>query len=327
MRAIQKASAQTGVSFSYLVNNAMAESSMDPTARAKTSTASGLYQFTQKTWLQMVRDHGADVGLEKYAACVDDNCYVSDARTRRDILALRQNPEISAVMAAKYAAMNAGQLEKNVGGQVAIGDTEIYLAHVFGANGATKFIKEMQDQPGAIAARDFGPEARANPGLFYKDGKPQTYQQIYDRFAAKFETGDGASTIAGNTSSHGAEEDDMITQVNNAYRTWVRRPGMATGSGLSGAAQRLVMDGMMSDRTAYDFTGAADAGLEDASISDRLVDRILSMPGRRKDGQGDDDGVMGRDDLAARDLNVADQPALLVMAQNYRHNQNARYNG
>ncbi len=320
LQAIQNASTRTGVSFSYLMNNAQAESSLNPAARAKTSTASGLYQFTQKTWLQMVRDHGADVGLSKYAACVTDDCHVVDARVRRDILALRQNPEISAVMAAKYAEINAGQLQKSVGHQTEIGDTELYLAHVFGASGASKFIKEMQDQPNAIAARDFRVEARANPGLFYKDGKPQSYQHIYDRFAAKFDIGGGGSAAAGYTVPSGTEEDDMMTQVNNAYRTWVRRPEISAG--LSGATQRLVMDGMMSGRTAYDFTGAAGAGLEDSSISDVLVDQILSMPGRRNGGQREDDRA-GQ----IRDVTVADQPALLVMAQNYRHNERTRYNG
>jgi hypothetical protein len=41
---------------------ASAESGLDAGAKAKTSTATGLFQFTEGTWLSMVREHGAKYG-------------------------------------------------------------------------------------------------------------------------------------------------------------------------------------------------------------------------------------------------------------------------
>src|SRR5437868_1566523 len=61
--AIQLASARTGVQFDYLLNQARIESSLNPEARARTSSATGLFQFIEQTWLGMVKQHGAAHGL------------------------------------------------------------------------------------------------------------------------------------------------------------------------------------------------------------------------------------------------------------------------
>ena len=52
--AIARAAQATGVDFSYLLAQARIESSLNPTARAGTSSAAGLYQFTKGTWLAML---------------------------------------------------------------------------------------------------------------------------------------------------------------------------------------------------------------------------------------------------------------------------------
>src|SRR5271163_1189634 len=96
--AIQKASASTGVDFAYLVAQAGQESSFRPDAKAGTSSASGLYQFAESTWLNMVRDKGAQYGLGDLAAQIDttDNGpRVANPATRHQILALRNDPTIS----------------------------------------------------------------------------------------------------------------------------------------------------------------------------------------------------------------------------------------
>ena len=60
---VRDAAARTGVDFNFLLAQAKAESGLDPTARARTSSARGLYQFTSGTWLEMVRRHGNEHGL------------------------------------------------------------------------------------------------------------------------------------------------------------------------------------------------------------------------------------------------------------------------
>src|SRR3546814_4297844 len=61
--AIAMASRQTGVDFNYLFNQAKIESGFNPNARASTSSATGLYQFIDQSWLGVVNDHGEKYGL------------------------------------------------------------------------------------------------------------------------------------------------------------------------------------------------------------------------------------------------------------------------
>ncbi len=186
VHAIQKASASTGVDFAYLMEKAAAESSFRTDIKAKTSSATGLFQFIEKTWIAMVRDHGHDHGLKKYADKISADGKVTDARTRREILELRKDPETAAAMAAEYAADNKAYLESRVKGD--IGPVELYLAHFMGPGGAAGFLSAMKKNPLDTAADIFPTAARANRGVFYdsKTGQPRTLAGVYDFFAQKF---------------------------------------------------------------------------------------------------------------------------------------------
>nr|WP_318781333.1 hypothetical protein [Sphingomonas aliaeris] len=61
--AIALASQKTGVDFSYLMGQAQLESGMRSDARAGTSSASGLYQFIDQSWLRVMKQHGAEHGM------------------------------------------------------------------------------------------------------------------------------------------------------------------------------------------------------------------------------------------------------------------------
>lgn len=187
LASIDQASRKTGVDFAYLVNQAKAESSFNPEAKAKTSSASGLYQFIERTWLDMVNRHGDKYGLEKYADAIDSKLRVGDRATRNEILALRNDPELASYMAAEFAAENKAFLERTVGGD--IGSTELYFAHFLGAGGASGFLKELKHNPNTIAADIMPAAARANRNVFYdsKTGAPRTLQQVYDFFDKKFD--------------------------------------------------------------------------------------------------------------------------------------------
>lgn len=176
VNAIHAASRKTGVSFSYLMEKAAAESSFNPTVKAKTSSATGLFQFINSTWMDMMNKHGAKHGI-------DTN------QSRQDLLELRKNPEIASIMAAEFAQDNKNFLAQNVGGE--IGNTELYFAHFMGAGGATAFLSQLKKNPMGIAADIFPREARANRNVFYdrQTGAPKTLQQVYDFFDKKF-TGD-----------------------------------------------------------------------------------------------------------------------------------------
>lgn len=187
VKAIKKASAHTGVDFAYLMEKASAESSFRTDVKAKTSSATGLYQFIEKTWLAMVRDHGDEYGLGEYADKISANGKVTDAKTRKEILELRKDPETAAAMAAEYAADNKEYLEARVDSD--IGPVELYLAHFMGPSGAAGFIQAMENNPLDTAADIFPAASRANYNVFYdsKTGKPRTLAGVYDFFAQKFE--------------------------------------------------------------------------------------------------------------------------------------------
>lgn len=190
--AIRAASAETGVDFTYLMAKAAVESSFRPDAKAPTSSATGLYQFIERTWLDMVERHGAEHGLEAEAAALGSG--EVDSAMRRQILDLRNDPKLAAAMAAEYTRENVDHLRRTVGGS--IGATEQYLAHFLGAGGAEEFLKAMRADPEQAAAEIMPAAARSNQGIFYRNGLPRTLAQVYDHFAAKFEGAAGATAYA-----------------------------------------------------------------------------------------------------------------------------------
>lgn len=177
VNAIKAASIKTGVSFTYLMEKAAAESNFNPTVKAKTSSATGLFQFIESTWMDMVNKHGDKIGIDT-------------DQSRQDLLNLRKDPEIASIMAAKFADDNKSYLEKTIGGD--IGNTELYFAHFMGAGGASAFLDQLKKNPLSVGADLFPKEARANKNVFYdsKTGKPKTLQQVYDFFDKKFSSGE-----------------------------------------------------------------------------------------------------------------------------------------
>ncbi|HNQ92249.1 MAG TPA: transglycosylase SLT domain-containing protein [Alphaproteobacteria bacterium] len=171
--AIQNASAKTGVDFTYLMQQAQVESSFKANAKAKTSSATGLYQFIDSTWLAMVNKYGAKHNIDQNAS-------------RTEILNLRNDPKVCSLMAGELAAENKNYLQNCVGGD--IGSTELYMAHFMGPGGAAKFLKALHANPTASAADTFPQAAAANKNVFYtKSGKEKSLAEVYAFFDNKFQ--------------------------------------------------------------------------------------------------------------------------------------------
>jgi hypothetical protein len=171
-QAIANASQATGMDFDFLLTTAVRESSLNPRAEARTSSATGLFQFLDATWLTTMKRHGAKHGLSGEAAMIDIGSdgkpRVSDPNMRRVILDMRFDPEVSARMAAEFATENADYLRARTGQEPQPGD--LYAAHFLGAGGAAELLNAVRDTPWANAASVFPSAANANRPIFYKDG-------------------------------------------------------------------------------------------------------------------------------------------------------------
>jgi hypothetical protein len=169
LAALKQASAATGSDFDYLLCTAMRESSLHPQAKSGTSSACGLFQFVEQTWFGLVRQFGAKHGLGSFANAIERNSdghYGADnASDRRAILALRNDPAISAIMAGEYANLTRASLESTLGRNVSNG--ELYAAHFLGPEAACRLIRMNQSQPQACAATAFPQAADANRNVFY----------------------------------------------------------------------------------------------------------------------------------------------------------------
>lgn len=187
--AIRRAADATGVNFAMLVETARRESALNPNARAGTSSATGLFQFIDSTWLDMVRRHGAEHGLGAQAAVLQQG---ASREARQQILALRSDPELSARMAGELARENANALQARFGRAPSAG--ELYAAHVMGSGGAIRLIEAAQAGAPSAAAL-FPREAAANRGLFYVDGAPRSAQGLLDRLNLDAQGGVDAAPI------------------------------------------------------------------------------------------------------------------------------------
>ncbi len=185
--AIRQGADKTGTNFDYLVKTAQRESALDPEAKARTSSATGLFQFIEQTWLGMVRSEGAKHGLDDAAKAItqgpDGRLSVADQKMRDQIMSLRRNPEIASTMAGAFTQRNRDQLQSALGREPTGG--ELYIAHVLGARGATELISSAQTAPQRMAAKDFPDAAAANRNIFFeKDGKARSVADVYSMLAA-----------------------------------------------------------------------------------------------------------------------------------------------
>ena len=167
--AIKQAANTTGTSFEYLLATAKMESNFNPKAAASTSSARGLYQFIDQTWLGTVKEAGTQLGYGKYADAItkspSGSYSVSDPAARSAIMKLRDDPEAASSMAAVLTQSNSFKLTGKIGRRPT--DGELYMAHFMGVGGAAKLISNAEDNPNASAARLFPNAAAANRSIFF----------------------------------------------------------------------------------------------------------------------------------------------------------------
>jgi hypothetical protein len=196
--AIASAARASQVDYDYLLAQAQVESAMNPAARARTSSATGLYQFIDSTWLDTMRRHGERFGLGEVSARIgidaQGRAAIADPAGRAAVLALRSDPQIASFMAAGLAEDNRAHLAPILGREPDHG--ELYLAHFLGAGGAGRFLTAMAQDAGQSAAALFPKPAAANRPIFYEPGgAARSLEGVLAHLGGKIEK---AKALAGN---------------------------------------------------------------------------------------------------------------------------------
>ena len=248
--AIQRASQATGVDFSFLMKTAGRESGMNPRAQASSSSAAGLFQFVEQTWLSTLKQHGSKHGYARYAELItkgaDGRYHVGGSEARRAVMDLRLDPHAASLMAGELTSGHAAYLKGRVGRDPTAG--ELYAAHFLGPQGSARLIEAMQTRPGVSAATIFPDAARANRSIFYREGRAATVGEVY----ANLTKGGGHGAI---TAPPKAEpQDDGFIQYASARRLARQQEQEALVSLILRGAQPADQAGVGSRLTSSIFT-------------------------------------------------------------------------
>lgn len=210
--AIDRAAKATGVDFGFLMKTAGRESSFNPRAQAATSSAAGLFQFVDQTWLSTLKQHGTKHGYAAYADQItrgSDGRYRVGGEARKAVMDLRLDPHAASLMAGELTSDHASYLKGRVGRAPTGG--ELYIAHFLGPQGSARLIEAAQTRPGTSAASLFPDAARANRAIFYRDGREATVGEVYANLTRNGGNGD----VTGPTTPQIAPDDGYIQFVSS----------------------------------------------------------------------------------------------------------------
>lgn len=157
---IKNTSLQNNLNPNLALKIAQVESNFNPVAKNPKSTASGLFQFTNGTWRDLVKRYGKEYGIE---------------------LKDKNNPQANTQLATLFIKENADNLKSYLKREPTGG--EVYASHVLGLNGAKKLINNYGTAKNA--AYLFPREAKANKSIFYKKNRPVTVEELYEFFENK----------------------------------------------------------------------------------------------------------------------------------------------
>ena len=236
--AVKRAAQSTGAHFDFLMKMAARESGFDPNAKAKTSSAAGLFQFIEQTWLSTVKKYGAGHGLGDAAAKITRNANgrytVADPAERQAILNMRFDADKASAMAGELANENKRTLESRLGR--AASSADLYTAHFLGPSGAVKLLSAASN----VKAADLLPKAAAaNRPVFYDGARAKTVGEVVASIAKSM----GGSMPAPDASSPETKSFAPVA----AYRNFVAdafgapaRAAAASSAGLSAMALGVI---------------------------------------------------------------------------------------
>lgn len=158
-QTIAMLSKKAGADPNIMQTFAATESGFNPNAKANTSSASGLFQFTKATWQEQMSKNGRKYGINPNTPPTDVTA--------------------SSLLASEYVKSNMRLLQ---GVKPNPNMTDVYLAHFLGPGGARKFLSA---DPNDLGARVLPDAAKANRSIFYNGNQPRTVGEIYSLISNK----------------------------------------------------------------------------------------------------------------------------------------------
>jgi Transglycosylase SLT domain len=194
VETVLRAAEATGVDPAYMMALADKESSFIPDIKAPTSSAQGLFQFIERTWLEVVRDFGPRHGMDVAARLIETvngQPAIQNELLRDWVLGLRRDPYLSAVMAAEMLKRDKAKIERRIGRELE--RSELYLMHFLGAESAGKLLQLIEAKPKQSAPKVFPAAARANRTLFFAQERRKKVRQlsvaeVYDKLDRMIDT-------------------------------------------------------------------------------------------------------------------------------------------
>lgn len=235
--AIKQAAMSSGTSFQYLLATAKMESDFNAGAGASTSSAHGLFQFIDQTWLATFKDAGAQLGYGSYANMItqsSDGTYsVADPTARQTIMKLRDDPTVASDMAAALTQTNSFKLTGMIGRRPS--DSELYMAHFMGVGGAAKLIGNADDNPQASAARLFPNAASANRSIFYDrtTGRARSVSEVYSVLQQRYASAANSAATQSAMASVGGDIKPNVAVASASGSSGLAAPSVDNAAYLS----------------------------------------------------------------------------------------------
>jgi len=193
IKSLYRASIRTGVDFELLLLKASLESDMGRFTAAARSSARGVFQYIEPTWLILISRYGDKIGRPDYAQAIKIGSRTgipyfkgNDKYLRSEILALRHDADVSALIKA-YQIIEETDVIRHYKGGKKVSTTDHYIAHMMGLNLAKDFYDLMNKNSILAVARLNKPQMREaamlNKAFFYdKRRRPLTANLAYVQF-------------------------------------------------------------------------------------------------------------------------------------------------
>ena len=187
-QALINASKKTGVAVEVLAAMGEAESGSGASMKNPVGTATGAFQFIDRTWANMLQMYGKDIGVDVPPPSADPKKQEEQLReiiNNKQLMDLRYNHDASAMMAARYTQFNAKILKLDPSDPANVG--KIYLGHFLGAGGAGQVLQGRDASPDQMRAviasnKEIFKDSKGQPLIDFNNPDPETYRKIVTRF-------------------------------------------------------------------------------------------------------------------------------------------------